>query len=116
MRSATASATSPSRARPTADGVEIDVSDQGAGFDADLAERAFERFTRASESRSGEGAGLGLAIVRAIADAHGGRAEIVETPSGGTVRLLAARGSRRTARRPRPPPTLEGSPSQVPLI
>ena len=87
-RSATAPATSRSRARPTADGVEIDVSDQGAGFGADIAERAFERFTRASESRSGEGAGLGLAIVRAIADAHGGRAEIVETPSGGTVRLL----------------------------
>ncbi len=102
-------------ARPTADGVEIDVSDQGAGFGADLAERAFERFTRASESRSGEGAGLGLAIVRAIADAHGGRAEIVETPSGGTVRLLLpAVETDRPA--PVPPPTLEGSPSHVPLI
>jgi two-component system OmpR family sensor kinase len=102
-------------ARPTAGGVAIDVSDQGAGFDADIAERAFERFTRASESRSGEGAGLGLAIVRAIADAHGGRAEIVETPSGGTVRLvLPAVETHGPA--PLAPPTLEGSPSHVPLI
>ena len=102
-------------ARPTADGVEIDVSDQGAGFGADLAERAFERFTRASESRSGEGAGLGLAIVRAIADAHGGRVEIVETPSGGTVRLLLP-AVETDGPAPAPPPTLEGSPSHVPLI
>jgi signal transduction histidine kinase len=102
-------------ARPAAAGVEIDVSDQGAGFDAEIAERAFERFTRASESRSGEGAGLGLAIVQAIAGAHGGRAEIVKMPSGGTVRLLLpAVETDRPA--PSPPPTLEGSPSQVPLI
>jgi signal transduction histidine kinase len=95
--------------------VEIDVSDEGPGFDAEIAERAFERFTRASESRSGEGAGLGLAIVRAIVDAHGGRAEIVETPSGGTVRLLLP-AAETDGLAPSAPPTLAESPSQAPLI
>jgi two-component system OmpR family sensor kinase len=75
-------------ARPTEEGVEIDVTDHGAGFGPGLADRAFERFTRASESRSGGGAGLGLSIVRAIAAAHDGRASIVEGPAGTTVRLV----------------------------
>jgi signal transduction histidine kinase len=35
--------------------------------------RAFERFTRADEARSGPGAGLGLAIVELVARAHGGQ-------------------------------------------
>jgi signal transduction histidine kinase len=75
-------------ARADAEGVEIDVRDQGPGFAPELAERAFERFTRASESRSGDGVGLGLAIVQAIAAAHGGRATIVGERPGATVRLV----------------------------
>jgi signal transduction histidine kinase len=57
------------------------VSDQGGGFGPEDRPRAFERFTRGREERAGTGSGLGLAIVRAIAEAHGGRAEIV-TASG----------------------------------
>jgi len=57
------------------DEIHISVSDEGPGFPADLRGRAFERFTRRNNGTSG-GAGLGLAIVKAIADAHGGRAEI----------------------------------------
>jgi two-component system OmpR family sensor kinase len=57
-----------------ADGAELWVSDQGPGLTPDFEERAFERFTRADEGRTGGGAGLGLAIVRAIAQAHGGEA------------------------------------------
>jgi two-component system, OmpR family, sensor kinase len=75
-------------ARPTDDGVEVHVTDHGAGFGPDFADRAFERFTRVSESRSGDGAGLGLAIVQAIATGHGGRANIVEGTAGTTVRLV----------------------------
>jgi two-component system, OmpR family, sensor kinase len=72
--------------------VEIDVSDEGPGFSADFAPCAFERFTRAAEGRTRGGAGLGLAIVRAVAEAHGGTAAIVESPSGGaTVRLRLPR-------------------------
>ena len=46
----------------------------GPGFPPELVEHAFERFTRADRARSRGGAGLGLAIVDAVARAHGGRA------------------------------------------
>ena len=54
--------------------IELHVEDQGPGLPAGFAEHAFERFTRADEARGSGGAGLGLAIVDAIARAHGGRA------------------------------------------
>ncbi len=54
--------------------VELHVEDEGEGLPPGFAEHAFERFTRADEARSGGGAGLGLAIVAAIARAHGGEA------------------------------------------
>ena len=59
----------------TRDGaVELHVEDAGPGVPEGFAEQAFERFTRADEARTGNGAGLGLAIVAAVARAHGGRA------------------------------------------
>jgi len=67
------------RARPAVgrDGVvEIEVVDDGAGVAADERERVFEPFYRGGEdgaARSSDGAGLGLAISRAIVEAHGGR-------------------------------------------
>ena len=67
-------------ARHAGGGVEIDVSDEGPGFPADMAGRAFERFARGQRARSGEGFGLGLAIVQAIALAHGGHASVVDAP------------------------------------
>jgi signal transduction histidine kinase len=74
------------RARGVSDGVAIEVSDEGAGFEREFAERAFERFARGDGARSRAGTGLGLSIVRAIAEAHGGRAEIVGD-RGATVRI-----------------------------
>jgi signal transduction histidine kinase len=74
------------RAGTQADRTVFDVSDCGPGFAPELADRAFERFARGDRSRSGDGAGLGLAIVRAIAEAHRGGAEIVAT-SPPTVRV-----------------------------
>ena len=49
------------------------MRDEGPGFPPGFADRAFERFSRADEARTGGGAGLGLAIVAAVARAHGGR-------------------------------------------
>jgi len=49
------------------------VRDGGPGIAAADHERIFDRFARADERRRSDGAGLGLAIVRAIAEAHGGR-------------------------------------------
>jgi two-component system, OmpR family, sensor kinase len=71
-------------ARAAGGGVAIEVTDGGDGFAAGIADRAFERFARGDEARTRGGAGLGLAIVRAIAEAHGGSAEIV---AGSRVRI-----------------------------
>ena len=65
-------------ARGSAEGVQIDVSDDGTGFTPELTDRAFERFARGDRARSGEGVGLGLAIVASISEAHGGTAVIVD--------------------------------------
>ncbi|HEX4746449.1 MAG TPA: ATP-binding protein [Gaiellaceae bacterium] len=62
------------------------VSDEGSGFPASFVPHAFERFSRADASRSGGGVGLGLAIVDAIARAHGGAAHVDETGAA-NVRL-----------------------------
>jgi two-component system OmpR family sensor kinase len=66
--------------------VELTVSDAGEGFAPAFAGRAFERFARADGARTSAGTGLGLAIVKAIAEAHGGSAQIVPGP-GGAVRI-----------------------------
>ena len=54
--------------------VVLAVSDEGGGFAPGFLPHAFERFARADTARTGGGVGLGLAIVDAIARAHGGRA------------------------------------------
>jgi two-component system sensor histidine kinase AdeS len=71
------------------------VLDRGAGFPPGGAERAFEHFWRSEASRSRQtgGSGLGLSVVRAIADAHGGQAHAANRPDGGAlleVRLPAS--------------------------
>jgi signal transduction histidine kinase len=61
------------RARSGARGVEVEVADSGEGIAAGEGERVFEAFYRGDAARGEEGAGLGLAISRAIVEAHGGR-------------------------------------------
>ncbi|HLM17526.1 MAG TPA: HAMP domain-containing sensor histidine kinase [Acidimicrobiia bacterium] len=65
----------------------VEVHDRGPGMTADVAERAFERFSRADASRSRHagGSGLGLAIVRAIVVAHGGQVVLQSAPGAGTT-------------------------------
>jgi signal transduction histidine kinase len=61
------------RARSAAGGVEVEVADNGEGIPAGDSERVFEAFYRGDAARGEEGAGLGLAISRAIVEAHGGK-------------------------------------------
>jgi signal transduction histidine kinase len=68
------------------------VTDDGPGIPAEDTERAFGRFSRLDDARSrdgSEGAGLGLAIVRATAEAHGGSVSLEDAGPGlrATVRL-----------------------------
>ena len=67
--------------------VRLSVADTGPGLPPEEAEHVFERFYRAdpSRARTAGGAGLGLAIVAAVAEAHGGRATAATTPGAGAV-------------------------------
>ena len=69
--------------------VHLWVRDTGAGISLADQKRIFERFARGSASRRRpEGMGLGLAIVRAIAEAHGGSIELVSKPGAGSTFTL----------------------------
>ncbi len=72
-----------------AGGVVIDVSDSGTGVPPEALPRIFDRWTRADGARTRErgGAGLGLAIVAAVARAHGGRCSVRALPRGTAFRL-----------------------------
>ena len=61
------------------------MQDDGPGIPLDQRERVFRRFHRIDEARdrASGGAGLGLAIVRAITDAHGGMVSAGVSPEGG---------------------------------
>jgi two-component system, OmpR family, sensor kinase len=65
------------------DRLRVDVRDSGPGFPGDLLDRVFEPFARADDDREVDGAGLGLAIVRAVAEAHGGSAAARNEADGG---------------------------------
>ncbi len=68
-------------------GVEIEVADEGDGIGAEQGARVFDPFYRGDGSADGERAGLGLAISRAIVEAHGGRIWLEGTAPGTCVRF-----------------------------
>jgi two-component system, OmpR family, sensor kinase len=70
------------------DSIQLAVSDSGAGIAEAECERIFERFVRLDAARSGDGAGLGLSIARAIAEAHGGTLAVARSDSSGTTFLV----------------------------
>jgi len=82
------------RAESAGDEVEIEVADSGAGIAAPERERVFEPFFRggAQAARPADGAGLGLAISRAIVEAHGGRIWLEDAPRGTRVRFSLPAG------------------------
>lgn len=60
--------------------VEFSVTDTGPGVPDEDRERVIQRFVRLENSRNEPGAGLGLSLVAAVAEAHGGRLELSEGP------------------------------------
>lgn len=77
----------------------LEVRDHGPGIPPEHIARVFERFYRVDSSRArvadgtGGGAGLGMAIVAAIVDAHSGKVELLQTEGGGTTVRIALRGT-----------------------
>jgi signal transduction histidine kinase len=67
--------------------VEVEVADSGEGIPAGQNERVFDAFYRGDSARDGDGAGLGLAISRAIVEAHGGRIWLEDAHPGTKVRF-----------------------------
>ncbi|WP_245448192.1 ATP-binding protein [Bradyrhizobium nitroreducens] len=73
--------------RVDSDGLVVTVEDQGPGLSPDFAPHAFDAFSRAEVSRSRQlgGSGLGLSVVRAIAESHNGRAAYKASATGGSI-------------------------------
>jgi two-component system, OmpR family, sensor kinase len=73
------------------DTAEIAVADSGPGMDDEAVAHVFERFYRAdpSRARASGGVGLGLSIVAAVAEAHGGRASATAEPGRGSTFRIA---------------------------
>ncbi len=67
---------------------EVTVSDNGYGITPEHLPRVFDRFYRVDSSRSSDGAGLGLALVKSIVDLHGGSAKIESEVNRGTTVTL----------------------------
>ena len=76
------------------DHVSVSVHDDGPGLPPDLVGEAFDRFTRgdSSRTRASGGAGLGLSLVSAIAEAHGGSAAVTSHPGDTTFTVTLPRG------------------------
>jgi signal transduction histidine kinase len=77
------------RAGPAGDWVEVEVADTGAGIPAEDRARLFEPFVRGTGNGGDDrGAGLGLALSRAIVEAHGGRIWLADSEIGTRMRFV----------------------------
>jgi two-component system, OmpR family, sensor histidine kinase MprB len=76
-------------------GGELSVRDHGPGIDEEDQPLVFERFYRSAAARSMPGAGLGLSIVRGVAESHGGTVVAENAPGGGARFRLSLNGAAR---------------------
>jgi two-component system OmpR family sensor kinase len=79
---------------PDQDWVRVSVADNGPGVPEPLQRNVFQRFTRGDDSRArtSGSTGLGLSIVAAVAQAHGGRVELASSPGSTTFSVLLPAG------------------------
>jgi signal transduction histidine kinase len=72
---------------PGARGVAVEVADRGPGVPADLKPRMFEKFgsVEAARGQQRKGIGLGLYLVKLVAEGHGGHASVEDRPGGGSI-------------------------------
>jgi signal transduction histidine kinase len=71
--------------RRAADAALLRVRDTGAGIPVDERPRIFDRLFRGDRSRAERGLGLGLSLVKAVVEAHGGTVDVVSEPGRGSV-------------------------------
>jgi two-component system OmpR family sensor kinase len=104
---------------PGDESLRLVVDDDGPGIPSEQRERVFDRFHRtdAARDRASGGAGLGLAIVRAIAEAHGGRVSASVSAAGGArIELELPRFSADTPRRSHDRPGSDSVQPGVPFL
>jgi len=77
-------------------GGALEIRDHGPGFDEQDRPLVFDRFYRSAAARAMPGAGLGLAIVREVAEAHGGSVVAENAPGGGALVRLSLDGAARS--------------------
>ena len=72
---------------PSERGVAIEVADRGPGVPAELRARAFEKFgsLEAARGQQRKGIGLGLYLVKLVAEGHGGTVSVEDRPGGGSI-------------------------------
>lgn len=73
------------RASELLDDIQVEVEDDGCGMTPEVKARVFERFYQADRSRSNEGNGLGLALVKRVVELSGGSVEVESAPGSGSV-------------------------------